>query len=233
VEGQERELPMLAGISAFLHWLEEFLVIVSGPLLTAGLLIGLVDLLTDGALFLSEPWLLYVWAFAQGVGVDGQLVGAWFRVARSARRQDWKAMLGFIVLGCILGYVAFVAGWVFNFQQTFHVTTSQALGKLGFDQTSWLWQRTAVAVGLVCLSGLLRYTSPKAEPVDFEAQKEAIRQKAELDRLKAEANGQRLTGAIGNLRKAAQAARGKADGDAVPLGVNGHQSDSGDWLSGS
>jgi hypothetical protein len=52
-----------------LRWLEELIVLVSGPMLTAGLGIGLV------ALLVSAPRLLYVWAISQTVGVDGQLVG--------------------------------------------------------------------------------------------------------------------------------------------------------------
>jgi hypothetical protein len=55
------ELPLLAGIAAFLRWLEELVVLVSGPLLMAGLGIGLVALLSKGALLLNAPWLVYAW----------------------------------------------------------------------------------------------------------------------------------------------------------------------------
>src|SRR5258708_25043950 len=71
------ELPLLAGIAAFLRWCEELVVLLSGPLLLVGLGIGLVALLSDGALLVTAPWLLYAWALSQTVGVDGQLVGAW------------------------------------------------------------------------------------------------------------------------------------------------------------
>src|SRR5260370_39808462 len=71
-----RELPLLGGIAGFLHWLEELLIIVSGPLLTLGLGIALVDLLTGGALLATQPGLLYMWATSQAVGVDAQLVGS-------------------------------------------------------------------------------------------------------------------------------------------------------------
>jgi hypothetical protein len=56
---RNRELPFLAGIAGLLRWLEELANIVSGPLLTAGLAIALIDLLTDGALLTTQPWLLY------------------------------------------------------------------------------------------------------------------------------------------------------------------------------
>jgi hypothetical protein len=71
-----RELPFLGGISGLLRWLEELANTVAGPLLTAGLAIALIDLLTDGALLTTQPWLLYAWAISQAVGVDAQLVAS-------------------------------------------------------------------------------------------------------------------------------------------------------------
>ena len=86
----EHELPLLGGISALFRWLESLVTIASGPILTVGLAVALVDLLTDGQLLASQPLLLYVWAFSQALGVDTQLVAS-FRprkdsVAREAIR---------------------------------------------------------------------------------------------------------------------------------------------------
>src|SRR5215469_10773929 len=113
----EHELPVLGGISAFLRWLEELVVLVSGPMLTAGLGIGLVSLLSDGALLVSAPWMLYAWAISQTVGVDGQLVGAWYRVSVAIARRRWGAAFAFVTLGALLAYVAYVAALVFATQQ--------------------------------------------------------------------------------------------------------------------
>lgn len=222
---QDHELPMLAGIANGFHWIEELLVILSGPLLTAGLFIGLVDLLSDGALILNAPWMLFAWAVAQAVGADGQLIGAWARVGKAGRRQDWGALVGFLLLGFVLIYIAFVSALVFAFQETYHISTYQALAKLGMDTVSWLWQRTAVSVGLVALSGLLRYTAPKkAIPASLEDQKRAIQDKMELDALKRQAKGQGLQGWVGVVKGAAQAAQAKEE-VLVPLASrNGHSS---------
>jgi hypothetical protein len=219
---QEHELPALAAIAGFFHWLEEFLVILSGPFLTAGLGIGLVDLLSDGALFANVPWLLYVWAVAQTVGVDGQLVGTWARVGRAFRQRAWGSVLGFALLGLLLAYVGFVAALVFAYQQSYHLTTAGALARLGFDTVSWLWQRTAVSVGLVCLSGLLRYEKPRPVVVDVEAEIQRIENERRIQAAKAAAQGDRLRGLVGVARGVAQAAQGKVQGkgtgeSAVPL----------------
>jgi hypothetical protein len=152
-----RELPLLGGIAACLRWLEELVVLLSGPMLTLGLGIGLVALLSDGALLVSTPGLLYVWAVAQTVGVDGQLVGMWYRVSVALSRKRYGVAVAFGLLGLLLAYVGYVAALVFAYQQAYVLSTVQALAKLGMSSTSWLWQRAAVSVFLVCLSGYLRY----------------------------------------------------------------------------
>src|SRR5258706_4722544 len=94
------ELPLLAGIAAFLRWCEELVVLLSGPLLLAGLGIGLVALLSDGALLVTAPWLVYAWAISQTVGVDGQLVGAWYRVSVAVSRRRWGVAAASSIPGC-------------------------------------------------------------------------------------------------------------------------------------
>jgi hypothetical protein len=204
----EAELPLLGWIAGLLRWLEELIVLVSGPLLMAGLGIGLVALLSDGALLLTAPWLLYAWAISQTVGVDGQLVGAWYRVSVAIARRRWGVALAFMALGALLAYVAYIAALVFATQQTYGLSTAHALARLGMSSTSWLWQRSAVSVLLVCLSGYLRYRAPRRQVLSLEDRKRAIEEQMELDALKAKQRTQQAQGAIGIVRGMAQAARG-------------------------
>jgi hypothetical protein len=201
------ELPLLAGIAAFLRWCEELVILFSGPLLLVGLGIGLVALLSDGALLLTAPWLLYAWAISQTVGVDGQLVGAWYRVSLAIARRRWGVALAFVLLGLLLAYIAYVASLVFATQQAYHLTTSQALIHLGMDGTSWLWQRSAVSVLLVCLSGYLRYRAPRRRVQSLEERKRAIQEQMELATLRRHARQAQAQGAIGLVRGALQSAR--------------------------
>jgi hypothetical protein len=203
-----RELPVLAGIAACLRWLEELVVLLSGPLLMAGLGIGLVALLSDGALLVRAPWLVYAWAISQTVGVDGQLVGAWYRVSVAVSRRRLGVALAFILLGLLLAYVAYVAALVFSTQQAYGLSTAQALSRLGMDTTAWLWQRSAVSVLLVCLSGYLRYRAPRKRVQSLDERKQAIQEAMELATLKQQQRAQQAQGAIGILRGAMQAARG-------------------------
>jgi hypothetical protein len=204
----ESELPLLGWVAGLLRWLEELIVLVSGPLLMAGLGIGLVALLSDGALLLTAPWLLYAWAISQTVGVDGQLVGAWYRVSVAIARRRWGAAFAFAALGALLAYVAYIAALVFATQQAYGLPTADALARLGMNSTSWLWQRSGVSVLLVCLSGYLRYRAPRKQVQSLEDRKRAIEEQMELDALRAKQHAQQAQGAIGIMRGMAQAARG-------------------------
>src|SRR5260370_32796935 len=191
------ELPLLAGIAVFLRWWEELVVLLSGPLLLVGLGIGLVALLSDGALLVTAPWLLYAWALSQTVGVDGQLVGAWYRVSVAVARRRWGVALAFLLLGLLLAYIGYVASLVFATQQAYHLTTGQALSRLGMDSTSWLWQRSAVSVLLGCLSGHLRYRAPRQRARSLDVQRQEIQEQMELAALNLQQRQALAVGAIG------------------------------------
>jgi hypothetical protein len=177
---KQREMPMLAGIAGMIRWVEELANLLSGPLLTLGLGIALIDLLTDGSLLARLPLLLYAWAVSQAVGVDAQLVATWDRARLALREGQYWALLGLIVLGGVLAYVAWVAAQVFALQESEGVTTGVALARLGMDSAGWLVQRTALSVLLVCLAGWTRYHPPAK---DVAAEAEAERQQLEADLL--------------------------------------------------
>lgn len=175
----ERELPMLAGIGAFVTWCEDLLAVLSGPILTAGLAIALVDLLSDGQLFTRLPVLLWVWAGSMALGLDAQFIGSSAKLARAMRqRRPWVAT-GYTILCLALGYVAFLATYVFAVQEANGISTSEALSRLGMDSTTWIFQRSILAVILVFLSGLLRYVPPATDDA-LAAQTEAERLDREI-----------------------------------------------------
>ena len=172
------EMPMLAGIAGIIRWVEELANLLSGPLLTLGLGIALIDLLTDGSLLARLPLLLYAWAISQAIGVDTQLVATWDRARGALREGRYWALVGLIALGGVLAYVAWVAAQVFALQESEGVTTGVALARLGMDSAGWLVQRTALSVFLVCLAGWTRYHPPTRD-VALAAAEE--RQKLEAD----------------------------------------------------
>src|SRR5512146_1180970 len=116
-EQQQHEMPLLAGIGALVTWCEELLAILSGPILTAGLALALIDLLTDGQLVARVPALLYVWAGSQAIGLDAQFIGAAAKLARAIRRRAIWPIIGYAVLCLALGYVGYLASNVFATQE--------------------------------------------------------------------------------------------------------------------
>jgi hypothetical protein len=212
---KHHELPMLAGIAGLLRWIEELVNLISGPLLTVGLGIALVDLLTDGHLLTALPLLLYTWAITQAVGVDAQLVAAWDRARIALRERRYWALVGLVMLGGVLAYVAWVAAQVFALQESEGLTTAAALSRLGMDSSVWLVQRTALSVFLVCLAGWTRY-HPPAPDVGADTQVERARLEAslELEPLRQRLRAQQAHG----VRSVVAAAIGKDAPDKPPTG---------------
>lgn len=188
---QHSDLFMLAGIAAILRWLEELTILISGPFLTVGLGISLIDLLTGGTLLQSTPWLAFVWAASQAVGIEGQLTGAAFSIRHAWRARNGFAVCGYVLLTAALGYVAFLAAQAFTLHESQGVGVGAALSLIGIDSVSWAFQRAIIAVALVILSALLRYTAPKAQASD-EAQK--LRDEIELAPLRAQAQAAKAIG---------------------------------------
>jgi hypothetical protein len=187
-------LPVLGGIAGVLRWLEELALISSGPLLVFGLGVALVALLTDGQLLVQQPWLLYAWAVAQAVGCDALLLGSSYNVGHSLRSRRYVAAVGYGVLVGALAYVGYVAALVFATSESSGVSTADALRSLGLDGTTWIVQRSALSVGLVVLSGLLRYVAPPKAMPDIALEREQLERELALEPLRAQARAQKATG---------------------------------------
>lgn len=202
----ERELPMLAGIGAFVTWCEDLLNILSGPVITAGLVIALVALLTDGDLLVKIPSMTYIWAVSMALGVDAQFVGSAAKAARAIRQRRPWAAFGYFVLCGALGYVGYIASNVFATQEAQGITMAQALQHLGMDGSMWIFQRSFLAVVLVFLSGFLRYVAPgKNVAQSTTEEKERLQAELELEPLRAQLRQQKVR----DLRAAALTAVGR------------------------
>jgi len=206
----ERELIMLAGIAGILHWFEELLNIVNGPVLLAGMFIALIDLLTDGKLTATEPILLFVWAGSQALGIDGQLLGAWSRVSRA---RGWK-LFGWLIVGIVLGIAAWQAGYVFAVQQSQGISETAALAQLNMPVQAWLGWRMFLAVALIALHAITRYRKPAKAKAPLEEERAEIERELTLEPLRQRLRAQQ----VGGLRALAETAlRGASEPQHPPL----------------
>ncbi len=215
----EQRLWGLGFLALIIHWLEEFILLISGPAILLGFIIGLVDLLTAGQLFLDMPNLLIGWAIAQGIGADGQFIGVWSRLNTAWRRErkDWGAILATVLLGSALAYIMFLGGLIFTYQQTYHISVNAALAQLGMDTVSWIWQRVGLSVVLGVSYAFLRYKEPKKDTRSLDEKKQEMQEEAELAALRQQIQGQKLAGVVGIARMTAQAVRGQKPTEGADL----------------
>jgi hypothetical protein len=203
-------------LATCLRWLEELIVIVAGPLLVGGLGISLVDLLSDGRLLATRPFLLYAWAISQAIGLDAQLVGSFAKARQALRARRYWELAGLLVLGGALAWVAWIAAQVFAVSQADGLSTAAALAQLGLDQHSWLVQRAALSVLLVCLSGWTRYHPPsKAQTLARE--KATLEQELALAPLRQRLRTQKANGLAALARSSVATLLGR---DAHPSDVS-------------
>lgn len=209
-DAPEGELLMLAGIAGFFHWIEELLNILNGPVLMVGAGIALVDLLTDGRLTATAPALLLTWAVSQALGIEAQLLGSFTRV-RSAR--GWR-LFGWLVLGGMLGFATWQAGYVFAIQQSQHLSEAAALSQLHMSPQVWLGWRAFLAVGLVALAGLTRYRKPAKVTASLADERATLERELTLEPLRQRLRAQQ----VGGFRALAETAlRGASEPPAVTM----------------
>jgi hypothetical protein len=189
----KQEMPLLGGIAATLRWCESLAALASGPLLSVGLGVALIDLMTGGRLLTTIPWLLWLWGASMAIGLDAQLVGTFDRCRTAMRERRWLAMTGLLILGCVLAYVGFLSASAFGFQQAFGLTEADALGRLGIDGVTWQLQRAALAVGLVALSG---FTRERGSPKTVEDERKALERELTLEPLRQQLRQKKTLGAV-------------------------------------
>jgi hypothetical protein len=199
-------LPLIGAIAGVIRWVEELISLLSGPLLSVGLAVALIDLLTGGSLLRSVPELLYVWGVCQAVGIDAQLVATWDRCRMAIRRHNWLAVAGLVVLGVALDYVGFLSAEAFGLQQAFGLSEGDALARLGIDAASWQLQRAVLAVFLVALSGFTRYHPPAKAKPSREVERAELERELELEPLRQRLRAQKAVGVAALARSALSAA---------------------------
>src|SRR5262245_13515744 len=200
---EQHDLPLIAAIAGAIRWLEELISLLSGPLLSVGLAIALIDLLTGGGLLRAMPELLFAWGICQAVGIDAQLVATWDRCRMAMRSGKWGQVVALTLLGVALGYVGFLSAEAFGFQQAFGLSEAEALQRLGIDAASWQLQRATLAVFLVALSGFTRYHPQKVSVAD---ERERLQHELELEPLRQQARAMKATGMAALARSTLAAA---------------------------
>lgn len=199
-------MPLLGNLAGLIRWWESLVLLVSGPALTLGLLAAIVDLATDGALLRTYPWMLLGYAVCMAIGLDANLIIAWDSVKQHFLKKHVWRMLGYILVGCALGYVSYIAAAVFGFSHALGYSEAQALTIMGVDPVAYQYSRAGLAIALVALSALSRF-SPEAKTIEDE--KSELHRELELTPLRQRLAEMKTVGAVNVARAVGQAAIGK------------------------
>lgn len=142
------QYPGLNGISWFVGYVEQFLAVMSEPLLLICAVIAVIDFLTGGQL-LAVGIINYSWAGALAVAVTACFVVTWRRSIRAFTFNRYVAGIILAFLGTLLGAVDFAAIAVQALQQTMHISFEQALNLLGLDVVIMTYIRSFVALAMM------------------------------------------------------------------------------------
>lgn len=181
MDDSQDKLFLIPWLIAFLRWVEELIVALSGWGIVFALAAGVVDLLTDGQLTEHWAWVDYAYAVAFAAAIAGQIIGLSSRSAR-AFSKGWKLRgTAYFFLVVLLGYTEYQASVIFGFHKTFGIPVVTSLAQLGINQGQFIQLRAGVGVFLAILSGYLRYQPTKRKSIaqlqaeaDYKRQVEAI-----------------------------------------------------------
>ena len=152
------QYPGLNGISYAIGYLEQFLAIVSEPLLMACAAIAVVDFLTGGKL-LTLPALAYTWASTIAIAVSACFIVTWRRSFKAFVCNRYGVSIGLALLGLVLGLVDWAAIDVQSLQQAIGINFSQALAQLNLNIELITHIRSAVAIIMAAVVALSNHTA--------------------------------------------------------------------------
>ena len=186
------------------HALEENIITISGPALAISGVIAGIDVLTSNIIRENFPMvgnvLGVVWAFCLMISLDFQVLTLGVKASRIYRDtskkegQKFGEMLLCIIFACGISYVSVQMGTIFaqSLGMGPNFTIDMAETKLGINSAWLLYERSALVMLLIFMSGWLRDAEEKADenatqsvstPLQGQSSEltEALRQIAEMN----------------------------------------------------
>ena len=153
----QEQYPGLETLSYCIGFLEQFLAILSEPLLIACAALAVVDFVTGGKL-LTLPSIMYVWAGSLAIAVSACFIVTWRRAIHALTLNRYGAAIGLCVLGIALGVVDWSAVDVQSLEQTLGVSFVSALMLLHLDIITLTHVRSAVAISMAVVVAVSNHT---------------------------------------------------------------------------
>lgn len=150
--------PGLNGLSYWIGYLEQFLAILSEPLLIACAALAVVDFMTGGRL-LELPVLNYTWASSLAIAVTACFIVTWRRSIKAFTLNRYGVSISLAILGLLLGVVDFAAIAVQALQQTLNISFAQALSLLNLNVVMITYTRAGVTIAMAVVVALSNHTA--------------------------------------------------------------------------
>lgn len=202
---RKKKLFLLGPYATFLQWLFEALILTALPVLMAGSMMAVVDLLTGGLLSHVSDTFSLVWAIGQACAIELLFFVSFMKVAQYVAQGKWGKVFGWFLVGALLAVPSFQAAVVYGQVHTFGITVSQAIAQLGISDMQWIVIRALAVVFVSALEGIAAYTSEgtqkSAAEIEADAERKAriARANAKLARARASAYIGVGKGAVGSL----------------------------------
>jgi len=161
----------LLPLNETIHKLEDSIITLSGPALAISGIIAGVDLVTGGHVMQNIPWLTVAWAICLLLTLDFQVLALGARAHKvylSDKRTGRKIfeVVLIILVAAAISYVSIQMQSIIARVNSANLTIDQAAGQLGINTIALIWERSALVLILIFLSGWFREdTSETSETV--------------------------------------------------------------------
>lgn len=151
------------------NWLEDAIITISGPALAISGIIAGVDLVTGGNAMRNIPWLTLTWAICLLLTLDFQVLALGARAHKVYLSDKGSGHKAFeIILACLvaasISYVSIQMQSIIARANAAEISIDVASAQMGINTIALIWERSALVLVLIFLSGWFREDEHKETP---------------------------------------------------------------------
>jgi len=156
-------------LNGTVHSVEDGIITLSGPALAVSGIIAGIDLVTGGHVLQSQPVLTMAWAICLLLTLDFQVLALGARAhqvyisEKPWQRKAFEILLAILVAGAI-SYVSVQMQSIIARVNSSGVNIDTAAAQLGINSLALIWERSALVLVLIFLSGWFRGEQKPAWP---------------------------------------------------------------------
>jgi len=150
--------------------LEDAIITISGPALAISGIIAGVDLVTGGNALRNVPWLTLIWAICLLLTLDFQVLALGARAHKvylSTNKATGRKVFE-IALACLVAagvsYVSIQMQSIIARANVAAISIDQAAAQMGINTIALIWERSALVLVLIFLSGWFREDEHEKTP---------------------------------------------------------------------